>query len=86
MRLSNSFVKQDIEDTQFLISTDSKRFSGLLRSNKTAAAIVDLLKEDTNEDAVVSAMCEAYDAPEEMIRSDVRQILDTLRSVHALEE
>lgn len=86
MRLSDSFVKQDIEDTQFLISTDSERFSGLLRSNKTAAAIVELLKENTSEEAIVSAMCERYDAPEEVIRSDVRRILDTLRVAHALEE
>ena len=86
MRLNDSFIKQDIEDTQFLISTDSKRFSGLLRSNKTAAAIVDLLKEDTSEEAIVTAMCEEYDAPEEMIRGDVKEILDMLRSVRALEE
>ncbi len=47
---------------------------------------VDCLKEETTEEAIVAKMCEKYDAPQAVLAADVREILDTLRSIHALEE
>ncbi len=57
-----------------------------MRSNKTAAFIVDCLKNDTTKDQIVDAMCLQYDAPRETIDADVEEILATLRSINALEE
>ena len=42
-------------------------------------------KEETTADAIVDAMRAKYDAPKEQIAADVEEILDTLRSVNALE-
>jgi hypothetical protein len=57
-----------------------------VRSNKTAAFIVNLLKEETTEGQIIDAMYERFDAPKEEIAADVREILTTLRNIHALEE
>ncbi len=86
MKLKSGFVTQEIGDTQFLVSLGGEQFNGLVRSNKTAAFIVDRLKEETSEEAIVDAMCARYDAPRDLIRGDVRGILDKLRSIRALEE
>jgi hypothetical protein len=64
----------------------AEAFSGIVRSNKTAAFIVDCLKEETTEEQIVNAMCAKYDAPREEIAADVKEILDTLRKINALEE
>jgi hypothetical protein len=86
MKLKSDFITQDIEDTQFLVPLGGESFQGIVRSNKTAAFIVDCLKEETTAEAIVDAMCEKYDAPRATIAADVAEILDTLRGIHALEE
>lgn len=86
MKLKDDFVTQTIDDTQFLVAVGADSFSGIVRSNPTAAFIVDMLKEGTTEEAVVDAMCAKYDAPREVISEDVREILDTLRGIGAIEE
>ena len=86
MRLKNDFVTQVINGVQYLVPVGEEQFSGMLRNNKTAAFIVDCLKAETTEEAVVEAMCAKYDAPPDEIAADVKRILSTLRSVGALEE
>ena len=86
MKLKDDFIIQDIEDTQFLVSTGTEGFSGIVRSNKTAAFIVNCLKEETTEDRIVDAMCKKYGVPRKTVAADVTEILDTLRKINALEE
>ena len=86
MKLKTDFITQDIDDTQFLVPVGAEAFQGIVRSNKTAAFIVDCLKEETTEEKIVDAMCASYDAPRETIAADVKEILETLRGIHALKE
>ena len=86
MKLKPDYLTQDIDDVQFLVPVGAGTFNGLIRSNKTAAFIVNCLKEETTKEQIVDAMCRKYDAPRAEIAGDVDEILDTLRSIHALEE
>ena len=86
MKLKNEFITQDIDDTQFLVPVGAEAFSGIVRSNKTAAFIVNCLKEETTETAIVDAMCAKYDAPRETIATDVAVILNKLRFINAIDE
>ena len=86
MKIKQDFITQNIGDTQFLVPMGAQAFNGIVRSNKTAAFIVDCLKEETTEEAIVDRMCAKYDADRETIADDVKQILDTLRGIHALAE
>jgi hypothetical protein len=86
MKLKSDFIAQVIDDTQFLVPIGGESFKGIVRSNKTAAFIVDCLKEETTEEAIVDEMCRKYDAPREVIAEDVKGILNTLRRIGALEE
>ena len=86
MKLKDNFITQDIDGTQFLVAVGDSKFNGIVRSNGTAAAIVDLLKEETTKEQIVDAMCRRYDAPRERIEADVEMILDKLRGIGAIEE
>jgi hypothetical protein len=88
MKIKSSFITQQIGDRQYMVATgeEAGSFSGMISSNRTAAAVVDLLKDETTEKAVVDAMFRRFDAPRERIEKDVRKVLDILRSVGALEE
>ena len=86
MKLKSCFITQDIDDTQFLVPISAEAFSGIVRSNKTAAYIIELLKKETTEEKIVDALYAKYDAPKDQIAKDVHEILTTLRGINALEE
>ena len=86
MKLKDGFITHDIDGTQFLVPVGGEAFSGLVRSNASAAFIVECLKEDTTEEAIVDKMCLKYDAPRATIAADVAEIINTLRGINALEE
>ena len=86
MKLNKQFVTKNIGDTQVMVAVGSAAFSGVVRSNKTAAFVVDQLKEDTTKEKIVAAMLEKYEVTEERASADVDRILEKLRSIGALEE
>ena len=85
VKLKDTFITHDSEGEQVLIDVSSS-FAGLIRSNKTAAFIVDCLKKETTEEAIVDAMYAKYDAERDVLKKDVEKILGKLRSVGALDE
>ena len=86
MKLKSEFITQNVEDTQFLVPVGSDAFSGVVRSNRTAAFIVDCLKSETTKDEIVDAMCQKYSVTREVVAQDVDRILDFLRKIDAIEE
>lgn len=86
MKLKPEYLIQDIENTQYMVSIGNGATNRIIRNNKTAAFIVNLLQEETTPEKIVDAMCAKYDAPREVIAADVEEILNTLRKVNALEE
>ena len=86
MRLKREFITHDTGAESLLVPTGGAGWSGLVKGNRTLGAILSLLKEDTTEDAVVAAMKERFDAPEEIITRDVKKALAELRKIGALDE
>ena len=86
MKLKKTFVVQDIEDTQFLVPVGADAFSGIVRSNQTAAFIVNCLKEETTEEEIAQKMCAKYDIDRGTVEKDIKKVLDTLRKINALKE
>lgn len=86
MKLRDGFITHESDGEQIMVAAGENRFSGMVRSNKTAAFIVDCLKEEATKEQIVEKLVAAYDAPEEVIERDVEKILDSLRSIGALDE
>jgi hypothetical protein len=86
MKLKEGFITMQSDGEQIMVSVGDTKFAGLVRSNKTAAFIVDCLKSETAKDAIVEAMAEKYDAPKDILAKDVEGILAKLRSIGALDE
>ncbi|MBQ8879840.1 MAG: PqqD family protein [Clostridia bacterium] len=85
MKLKESFIKYNTGSEQIMVSGDGD-FNGMVRSNRTAAFIIDLLSRDITRDGIISAMLEKYDAPRDMIERDVDKILLALRGIGAIDE
>ena len=86
MKLKDGFITHEMGGEQVMVATGSANFSGLVRSNATAAFIVDCLKEETTREAIIDTMLKRYDASEEIISRDVDMVLGKLRSIGALDE
>ena len=85
MKLKDTYITHDSDGEQILLDTSSS-FVGLIRSNKTAAFIVECLKEETTQENIVEAMFEKYDAPKDVLAKDVSDVIEKLRKVGALDE
>lgn len=83
MRLKDTFVMQELDGEQLLVETGGA-FPGFVRSNATAAFIVNRLKAETSREAILDAMCREFDAPREVMAADVDTVLAKLRSIGAL--
>lgn len=88
MKLKKGIVTNSIDGESFAIATGkaAKEFNGLVKNNETAAYIFELLKKDQTEDSIVSAMLEKYDVEEAVVRKDVRELLDLLKSKNLIED
>ena len=85
MKLKYTYITHDSDGEQILLDTSSS-FAGLIRNNKTAAFIVECLKEETTQEKIVEAMFEKYDAPKDVLAKDVSDVIEKLRKVGALYE
>lgn len=85
MKLKSDFITHETDGEQIMVSAGGT-FSGLVRSNQTAAFIVDCLKEETTTEEIVDKMAAKYDAPKEIITTDVNRIIGKLRMIGALDE
>lgn len=88
MKLRQGFITYATDDEQIMVAAGSaaEYFHGMVRSNKTAAFIIDCLSRDITEEELVSAMAEKYDAPRDVIAADVARVLESLRGIGALDE
>ena len=86
MKLREGFVTHMVQDTQMMVAAGkaAKDFHGLVRSNETAAFIVDCLKQETTEELIVDRLLATYDVPRDVAARDVHAVLEKLRAIHAL--
>ncbi len=88
MKLKKGIVTNSIDGENFAIATGkaAKEFNGLVKNNPTAAFIFELLKKEQTLDSIVAAMLEKYDADEAVVRADVKEYIDILKSKHLIED
>ena len=87
MKLKSGYFTTEYQGRQLLLASGAAAagFQGVVRSNETAAFIVDRLKTETTEAEIVAALLEVYDVAPEIAARDVRRIVDKLNGIGALE-
>ena len=84
MKLKDNFIVHDTGGQTVMVSTGSDGFNGLIRANKTAAFILECLKEETTEEAVATKISEKYGVSRDIASSDVKKIVGRLREIGAI--
>ena len=87
MKLNPKFLTHVTKGEHYMISTSDTKFKGIVKNNETAAFIIESLKADTTESAIVDKLMIAYKcADRPTVELDVANIIAKLRSIGAIEE
>ena len=88
MKLHNGFITYNSGSEQIMVAAGSASdvFRGMVRSNATAAFIIDCLKEEISREELADKLCARYDAPREVIVRDLDAVIASLRKIGALDE
>ena len=84
MKLDPKFIVHASQGEHITVSTTGTKFNGLIRSNPTAAFIIDCLKTDSTESQIVDKVAARYDAPRPVIEKDVAELIAKLRKIEAV--
>lgn len=88
MKLKRGFVVKDVGGKKYAVATGevSKSFKGMLKLNEMGTIVFTLLQQSTTEEEIVQAIMQEYDAPHDLVLSDVKNFIYQLRSINVLED
>ena len=87
MKIKQGFLLRRMAD-QFVVvavGAAAQEFPGMMRLNGSGAFIWKQLEREVDENAVIRAVLEEYDVPEEQAAADVRRWIAQLREPGALD-
>ena len=80
MRIRDGLLLCKVGDSSVVMATGSTmHLQGLTTVNETGEFIWSQLQNDTDEDAIVKAMCDSFEVDEQTARDDVRAFLHVLQ-------
>lgn len=81
MKLKYTFETVEIADETVAVpvSANAEELPAVLHLNETASFILDHLREDTTEEALLAAVQKEYEGDPEQIRQAVHDLLTTLQ-------
>ena len=85
MKLKDNFITHETDGEQIMVAAGGS-FAGMVRSNATAAFIVDCLKTDTTEAEILDKMLAKYDGDAKVMAEDIKMIIGKLRKIGAIDE
>lgn len=88
MKLKDGFCTQNVGEAQVMVavSENVKHFTGMVRSNETAAFVVECLKNETTVDEILEKLSKEYDGNIEEMRNDIIATIEKLKSIDAIKE
>lgn len=88
MKLKDGFMTHDSDGEQIMVAVGdaANRFHGLVRSNQTAALIIDCLKQETSKEQITDRILEEFEAPRDVVAKDVQMVIDRLKGIGAIDE
>ena len=88
MKLKYDFVFQPLGDIVAAVSVGdgAQDYSGVIQLNETGAEIMQMMLKDTTVDEMVAILKKEYEAPDDMLRQAVEDLIVKLRQEKVLDE
>ena len=86
MRLRNGFVIRSIDEKRYAVPVGdaAEFFKGALRLNELGEFIFTQLMHDTDENAIVEAVLNEYDADRNVVENDVSHFIRQLKNARII--
>ena len=85
MKLKKDFIIHHANGETILVATGKSAFAGIVRGNNMFKNILELLKNDTSETAIINAIEKRYNAPRDKITKDVHGVIVRLKKIGAID-
>ena len=85
MKLNPNYIVHKTETETVLVPLGGSPLTGIGRGNATLGELLSLLEQEITEEDLIAAMLARYDAPENVIAADVRNVLAQLREIGAID-
>ena len=86
MKLKDNFLVHSTGRETIMAPAGNAGFSGVVRGGKSFGVMLETLKNDVTEEDIVAALRARFDAPEGVIEEDVKNTLEKLRKIGAIDE
>ena len=88
MKLKYNFITNKVADKIIAVAVgkDAEKFSGFIKMNETGAYIFNMLKNNVNENEIITAMEKEYDGvTKEELCTTVREFIEQLNESGVIE-
>ena len=85
LRLKRNYVSHTFGGEHLTVGAGRDAFSGVIRANASAALLMEALSAGAEEAELTALLTERYAVSEETAARDVGELLETLRSIDAIE-
>ena len=89
MKIKSGFILREISGVNVVIGVGEnaeKIKNSMVKLNESGAFIWKILEKGATVDEVVSAILNEYDAPEDVVRADVLNVVKTLKEIGAIDD
>ncbi len=87
MKIKSGYEIKSVEGVNIVVPTEGNMsFSGVITLNETALFVWNLLKENLEKEEIVNRFVSEYDAPRDVIESDVDELLKSFIENGLIEE
>lgn len=86
MKIKAGFELRELAGQSIVVATGdaAKDFNGMIRLNKVGAFIWKELADGTSEQALVKAVLDRYDVDEDVVKQDIKEVLNKLSNANVL--
>lgn len=88
MKINNNFIMKEIAGTNMVVPVGNELvdLNAMITLNESGAFLWNLLINDSTEYELVEAMLKEYDIDMKTATEDIREFVDNLRKIGALDE
>ncbi len=88
MKIKDGFILKDVAGSKIVIAIGEQRFNfnGVITFNEVGADVFNMLDGNNSVEDIVVKISEEYNAPYEVVKTDVENLIEKMRKHNLIDE
>ncbi len=88
MKIKDGFILKDVAGSKIVIAIGEQRFNfnGVITFNEVGADVFNMLDGNNSVEDIVAKISEDYNAPYEVVKTDVENLIEKMRKHNLIDE